>query len=64
MVFTEQTGLEKLYGMMAYAIDHKQCRRVVIAEHFGEDFQRQNCNGMCDNCSSSAEAKITGKTFN
>ena len=64
MVFTEQTGLEKLYGMLAYAIDHKQCRRVVIAEHFGEDFQRQNCNGMCDNCSSSAEFKIAGKKFN
>ena len=24
MVFTEQTGLEKLYGMVAYAYSHKR----------------------------------------
>ena len=58
MVFTERTGLEKLYGLMAYAIDHKRCRRTILAEHFGQGFKGQDCNGMCDNCASQ-ESKAT-----
>ena len=41
MVFTEQTGLEKLYGMLSYAFDVTRCRRDVIAQHFGERWQQQ-----------------------
>ena len=63
MVFTERTGLEKLYAVMAYAIDRKRCRRTILAEHFGEDFESQNCNSMCDNCSTT-ESKNTGTLSN
>ena len=59
MVFTERTGLDKLYGVMAYAIDHKRCRRTIWAEHFGEDFESLDCNGMCDNCSSPERREAT-----
>ena len=51
MVFTERTGLEKLYGMLAYAFDVKHCRRSLIAQHFGETYDMATCNDMCDHCS-------------
>ena len=58
MVFTEQTGLEKLYGMLSYAFDVTRCRRDVIAQHFGERWQQQQCSAMCDHCS----ADVTGQS--
>jgi len=50
MVFTEQTGLEKLYGIIGYCLSQDQCRRKLIAEHFGEDWESSQCSKMCDNC--------------
>ncbi|TRY68473.1 hypothetical protein TCAL_09653 [Tigriopus californicus] len=50
MVFTEQTGLEKLYGIVAYCNNLDRCRRSIIADHFGEVWERADCNGMCDIC--------------
>ena len=50
MVFTETTGLEKLYGIISYCLNSKSCRRKLIAEHFGEDWQSNQCDKMCDNC--------------
>ncbi|XP_067138640.1 ATP-dependent DNA helicase Q1-like isoform X1 [Centruroides vittatus] len=52
MVFTEQTGLENLYAMVAYCLDLKRCRRAIIAEHFGERWNNLDCNKMCDHCRS------------
>lgn len=50
MVFTEQTGLEKLYGMVEYAYDIGRCRRTLIACHFGETWDSSQCDMMCDHC--------------
>merc|ERR1711962_378680 len=48
MVFTEQTGLEKLYSMVGYCLSADTCRRNIIAEHFLETWQPIPCNKMCD----------------
>ncbi|XP_050409587.1 ATP-dependent DNA helicase Q1 [Patella vulgata] len=50
MVFTEQTGLKCLYGILAYCLDSKRCRRSMIAQHFGESWDASQCDGMCDHC--------------
>ncbi|XP_046406879.1 ATP-dependent DNA helicase Q1-like isoform X2 [Ischnura elegans] len=50
MVFTQQTGLENLYGMVAYSLDVSRCRRCIIASHFGEAWESTDCNKMCDHC--------------
>lgn len=50
MVFTEQTGLEKLYGIVAYCNNLDRCRRSIIADHFGEVWESADCNEMCDIC--------------
>ncbi|KAK7098730.1 ATP-dependent DNA helicase Q1-like [Littorina saxatilis] len=50
MVFTERTGLDNLYGIVAYCIDVSGCRRSRIARHFGETWDSTDCAGMCDHC--------------
>ncbi|CAL1289448.1 unnamed protein product [Larinioides sclopetarius] len=50
MVFTEQKGLDNLYGMVAYCLDLSRCRRSLIAQHFDERWEIQDCNKMCDHC--------------
>jgi len=50
MVFTEQTGLQKLYSMVAYCLDRSTCRREMIAQHFLDTWDSIPCKGMCDNC--------------
>ncbi len=54
MVFTEQTGLEKLYGIVSYGLDKRTCRRKIISDHFGEKWDSTQCNSMCDNCKNEA----------
>lgn len=52
MVFTEATGLEKLYNMVAYCINTSSvCRRTLLASHFSEVWNDSSCNEMCDRCS-------------
>ncbi|XP_071443745.1 ATP-dependent DNA helicase Q1-like [Hetaerina americana] len=50
MVFTQQTGIENLYGMVDYSLDVSRCRRSIIASHFGEQWESTDCNKMCDHC--------------
>lgn len=57
MVFTEQTGLENLYGLISYCIDSHRCRRNIIAEHFDERWESADCRGMCDHCRTPRETK-------
>ncbi|KAK3583264.1 hypothetical protein CHS0354_011151 [Potamilus streckersoni] len=61
MVFTEQTGLENLYGIVAYCIDANRCRRSVIASHFGEVWDKAHCNGMCDHCDPAKQKSTQNK---
>ncbi|XP_042220423.1 ATP-dependent DNA helicase Q1-like [Homarus americanus] len=57
MVFTEQTGLENLYGLISYCLDSHRCRRNMIAEHFDERWETADCQGMCDHCKAPREVK-------
>ncbi|PSN46523.1 ATP-dependent DNA helicase Q1 [Blattella germanica] len=57
MVFSQQTGLQNLYSIVAYCLDQLQCRRSIIATYFDEVWDKQDCNAMCDNCRKSREAK-------
>ncbi|KAK7084817.1 hypothetical protein SK128_005772 [Halocaridina rubra] len=57
MVFTEQTGLENLYGLISYCLDSSRCRRNIIAEHFDERWETSDCNRMCDHCKTPREVK-------
>ncbi|XP_066281240.1 ATP-dependent DNA helicase Q1-like [Branchiostoma lanceolatum] len=50
MVMTEQTGQQKLYGMVKYCHDTNRCRRAIIADHFDEGWDSTKCSGMCDVC--------------
>jgi len=58
MVFTEQTGLDKLYAMAGYAFDLTQCRRQLIAQHFSEHWTSVECNQMCDHCQESDKTSL------
>ncbi|XP_064600168.1 ATP-dependent DNA helicase Q1-like isoform X2 [Liolophura sinensis] len=50
MVFTEQTGLDNLMGVVDYCTNTDRCRRSMIARHFGEVWDKSHCNQMCDHC--------------
>jgi len=59
MVFTEQTGLDKLYAMAGYAFDLMHCRRQLIAQHFSEQWTSVECNQMCDHCQEMDKTSVT-----
>ena len=51
MVFTEQTGLTKLYSLLEYVVQIGRCRRQLLAHFFGEKRAVDaTCGGMCDHC--------------
>lgn len=50
MVLTEHTGLQNLYSMLCYCISESRCRRAIIARHFGERCDKEDCRKMCDVC--------------
>ncbi|XP_039290479.1 ATP-dependent DNA helicase Q1 isoform X2 [Nilaparvata lugens] len=50
MVFTQQTGLQNLYGIVDYCLDPTRCRRAIIASHFDESWESTHCDRMCDHC--------------
>jgi len=55
MVFTEQTGIKKLYSMVDYCLSGDRCRRSIIAQHFSDSSMDQTlCQGMCDHCDGSS----------
>ena len=53
MVFAEASGQSNLYEMVKYCEEVRKCRRVLIAEHFGETFDEKKCGKKCDNCKDS-----------
>ena len=40
----------QLIAEMAYFAESSQCRRKSLLHYFGEDFDSDDCNKMCDNC--------------
>ncbi|MCL4125052.1 UNVERIFIED_CONTAM: hypothetical protein GTU68_016556 [Idotea baltica] len=57
MVFTENTGLDNLYGMINYCLDAHRCRRHLIADHFDEVWETRDCDRMCDHCCKSSDLR-------
>ena len=49
-MFHLKGGLDKIYAMVRYATQHKDCRRVIVSRYFSEPFSKSQCNGMCDVC--------------
>lgn len=47
-VAEQEIGKQLLLETVAYA-ESNQCRRKMLLNYFGEDYQRDNC-GSCDNC--------------
>lgn len=43
-----------LNRMSQFCENKVDCRRVEVLSYFGERFQKEDCNGTCDNCSSSS----------
>ena len=53
-----------LNSMMQYANEKIQCRRVVILKYFGEDFNPDDCNRMCDVCCRKCEGNLSISKIN
>ncbi|KFY70586.1 hypothetical protein V498_10309, partial [Pseudogymnoascus sp. VKM F-4517 (FW-2822)] len=43
-----------LNRMSQFCENKVDCRRVEVLSYFGERFQKEDCNGTCDNCSSTS----------
>ncbi|XP_072528982.1 ATP-dependent DNA helicase Q1 isoform X2 [Salminus brasiliensis] len=50
MVVMENTGQQKLQNMVAYCQNVDRCRRAMMAVHFDEVWEDDDCNQMCDVC--------------
>jgi superfamily II DNA helicase RecQ len=62
MVVSEQSGVSNLRGMMKYAENIQECRRVLISSYFGENFTKAECNQTCDNCANPKSSTATDIT--
>ena len=47
----------QLISEMAYFAESSSCRRKSLLHYFGENFQAEDCNKMCDNCRNPRETK-------
>lgn len=48
-VAEREIGTQLILEMASFA-ESSQCRRKFLLHYFGEDFDADNCNKMCDNC--------------
>jgi len=56
-----EVGKQLLQEIVSYA-ETSMCRRKYILHYFGEQFNEEGCNAMCDNCKNPKE-KIDGTDF-
>ncbi|XP_071950712.1 ATP-dependent DNA helicase Q1-like [Antedon mediterranea] len=64
MVFTDQTGLEKLFQMVTYCLGASKCRRKLIAQYFAETRDNSECKSQCDICSNQSLASTQENVVN
>ncbi|XP_076658065.1 ATP-dependent DNA helicase Q1 [Halictus rubicundus] len=57
MVFQDKVGLQNLYKVLAYCLDQVSCRRSLIATHFEETWNKNDCAEMCDHCRKPSDKK-------
>ncbi|MBI2257638.1 MAG: DNA helicase RecQ [Flavobacteriia bacterium] len=60
-VAEQEIGKQLLNEMVSYS-ETSVCRRKYILHYFGEEFQEEKCNNMCDNCKFPRE-KYEGKDY-
>lgn len=60
-VAEQEIGRQLLNEIAAYS-ETSVCRRKMILHYFGEEFNEENCNAMCDNCREPKE-KQEGKEY-
>ncbi|MFB6306234.1 MAG: RQC domain-containing protein, partial [Flavobacteriales bacterium] len=60
-VAEQEVGKQLLMETVSYA-ETSLCRRQFILHYFGEDFDPEGCNEMCDNCKSPKE-RFEGKDY-
>jgi bloom syndrome protein len=46
----KEAELDQIHRVVSYCLNEVDCRRKVVLEHFGEQFDAANCHGTCDNC--------------
>jgi hypothetical protein len=52
-----QAQQDQLRAMLQFCENETECRRVLLLEHFGEEFDKANCKKTCDNCLSTSATK-------
>ncbi|HEY0261852.1 MAG TPA: RecQ family ATP-dependent DNA helicase, partial [Chitinophagales bacterium] len=48
-VAERERGLQLINETVAY-VESAECRRKFVLHYFGENYNHENCGGMCDNC--------------
>lgn len=51
-------NIESLNAMSAYCEETCTCRRSMLLQHFGEDFDVKECRGSCDNCRMNQKSQV------
>ena len=46
----EKEELRELSKIINYCEEESECRRVLLLSYFNEDFKKERCHHMCDNC--------------
>eukprot|EP00917_Polyrhabdina_sp_WS-2016_P032639 GHVP01069574.1.p1 GENE.GHVP01069574.1~~GHVP01069574.1.p1 ORF type:complete len:802 (-),score=107.28 GHVP01069574.1:178-2583(-) len=46
----KETGRDSLRRVLGYCSNRVDCRRSILLDYFGEEFDRSQCRGTCDNC--------------
>merc|ERR1712146_279307 len=46
----QQMDLDNLYKCVNFCLNEVDCRRVLISNYFGDEFDAAECNRTCDNC--------------
>jgi len=64
MMMAEKNGVQNVYIMLQYCLDRQTCRKELIAQHFGDDWNKDSCAGMCDNCEAKAKSLSRVQTIN
>ncbi|MBI1306494.1 MAG: DNA helicase RecQ [Bacteroidetes bacterium] len=61
-VAEREIGTQLILEMASYA-ESSQCRRKFLLHYFGEDFDADNCDKMCDNCRHPKKMHDVSKEF-
>jgi bloom syndrome protein len=52
-------NIENLHAMSAYCEEQCSCRRSMLLQHFGENFNVSECRGSCDNCKAAGTTHVS-----